>query len=370
MPRVRVKVGVIGCGMISDHYLAHMPTFDILDVSTCADIQPDRSAEKARKHGVPIACAVEELLADPQIDIVVNLTTPQAHAEVSLSILRAGKHLFSEKPLGVTRGEGREILDEAADNGLLVGCAPDTFLSGGMQTCRKLIDDGAIGEPIAASVSFMERWGHPSVESDRAFLLQRGGGAMFNMGVYYVTALVSLLGPIRWVTGMAKTPFPERVLADGPEKGKTFPVPVATHTIGAVEFVNGALASVVTTTDVFAGEFPPMLVYGTHGTLRAPHPNGVRGPVHILRDTSEEWEEVPLTHRYALPFRGIGVADLAQAIASGRPHRASGQLAYHVLDTMLAFEDSARDRTQVELQSECPRPAPMPSQIDEGALDW
>ena len=369
MPKRAVKVGVIGCGMISDHYLAHMPKFDILDVTACADIRPDRAAEKAQKHDVPIACSVEELLANPQIDIVVNLTTPQAHAEVSLSVLRAGKHLFSEKTLGVTRGEGRQILDESADNGLLVGCAPDTFLSGAMQTCRTLIDDGAIGEPIAASVSFMERFGHPAVESDRAFVLQRGGGSMLDTGVYYLTALVSLLGPIRWVTGMAQTPFPERVLADGPEKGKTMPVPVATHTIGAVEFVNGALASVVTSTDVFAREIPPVLVYGTNGTLRAPDPNGVSGPVHILRETSDEWEEVPLTHSYALPFRGIGVAELAQAIASGRPNRASGRLAYHVLDTMLAFEDSARDRTQVEVQSECPRPAPLPSHLEEIALD-
>ena len=368
MPSGPVKVGVIGCGMISDHYLAHMPKFDILDVTACADIRPDRAAEKAGKHDVPIACSVEELLANPQIDIVVNLTTPQAHAEVSLSVLRAGKHLFSEKPLGVTRGEGRQILDEAADNGLLVGCAPDTFLGGGLQTCRKLIDDGTIGEPIAASVFFMLRDSGP-VGSHRAFAFQRGGGAMLNMGVYYVTALVNLLGPIRWVTGMTKTPLPERVLADGPEEWKTFRVPVATHTIGAMEFVNGALASVVTSTDVLAGEVPPMLVYGTNGTLRTPNPNGFRGPVHILRETSDEWEEVPLTHSYALPFRGIGVAELAQAIASGRPNRASGRLAYHVLDTMLAFEDSARDRTHVEVQSECPRPAPLPSHLEEGVLD-
>ena len=359
---VPVKVGVIGCGMISDHYLSHMPTFDILDVVACADIQPDRAAEKARKHGVPIPCSVEELLSDPQIDIVVNLTTPEAHAEVSLSILRAGKHLFSEKPLGVTRGEARQILDEAADNGVLVGSAPDTFLSGWMQTCRKLIDDGAIGEPIAASVFSIERWGYPSVESDRAFVLQRGGGSMLDMGVYCVTALVSLLGPVRWVTGMTKTPFPERVFADGPDKGKRMPVTVATHTTGAV-------ASVVTSTDVFAGEIPPMLVHGSHGTLRAPHPNDVSGRVHILRETSEEWEEAPLTHGYALPFRGIGVADLAQAITSGRPTRASGQLAYHVLDTMLAFDDSARTRTQVKVQSECPRPAPLPPHPEEAVLD-
>ena len=233
-----------------------------------------------------------------------------------------------------------------------LGVRPDTFLSGVMQTCRKLIDGGAIGEPIAASVFFMER-DSPYVKSDRAFVLQRGGGAMLDMGVYFVTALVSLLGPIRWVTGMTKTPFPERVLTDGPQKGNTMPVTVATHTIGAMEFVNGVLASVVTSTDISAGGIPPMLLHGTNGTLRAPHPNGVRGPVHILRETNEDWDEASLTHRYALPFLGVGVADLGQAIAPGRPHRASGDLAFHVLDTMLAFEDSARARTQVELQSEC-----------------
>ena len=367
MSNAPVKVGVIGCGMISDRYLAHMPRFDFLEVTACADIQPDRAAEKARKFDVPIACSVEELLTNPQIDIVVNLTTPQAHADVSLSILRAGKHLYSEKPLAVTREEAREILDEAAENGLLVGCGPDTFLGGGIQTCRKLIDDGAIGEPIGASVFLMERWGR-AMPFDRAFVLQRGGGSMLDLGVYHVTALVNLLGPIWWVTGMSKNPFPKRVFADGPEKGTTIPVTVATHTIGAVEFVNGALASVVTSTDVLGRGIPHILVYGTNGTLRAPNPLEFSGPVHILREASEDWEEVPLTHGYARPFRGIGVADLAQAIASGRPIRASGQLAYHVLDAMLAFEDSARHRTQVELRSECARPAPMPSQLDEGTF--
>lgn len=367
MPNSPLKVGVIGCGMISNHYLAHMSQFDVLDVTACADIQSTRATEQAVKHGVLVACSVEELLGDPQIDIVVNLTNPQVHAEVSLSILRAGKHLYSEKPLGVTREEGLEILDLAEDNGLFVGCAPDTFLGGGLQTCRKLIDDGAIGKPIAAA-AFLTEKSDLSVPFDRAFALQRGGGAMLDLGVYYVTALVHLLGPIRWVTGMNSTPFPERVLLDGPRKGATLSVTAATHVIGSMEMASGPLVSVVISTDVFPEEIPHILVYGTEGTLRVPDPNEFRGPVHVLHATGEDWKEVRLTHGHTSQTRGLGVADLAHAIKFGIPHRASGQLAYHVLDAMLAFEDSALQRTQVELQSKCPRPAPMPSQLEEGEM--
>ncbi|MDP7578670.1 MAG: Gfo/Idh/MocA family oxidoreductase [SAR202 cluster bacterium] len=362
-----LKVGVIGCGMISNHYLAHLPQFNILELTTCADVLPDRAAEQALKHRVPKACSAEELLDDPNIDIVVNLTTPRVHSEVSLSILRAGKHLYSEKPLGITRDEGLKILALAKDNGLRVGCAPDTFLGGGLQTCRKLIDDGVIGEPIAATASLTEK-SDLRVPSDRAFSFGPGAGAMLDLGVYYLTALVNILGPIRWVTGMISTPFPERVLVDGPAKGSKLPVTVATHATGSMEMVSGALVSVIISTDVFAGETPHILVYGTKGTLRVPDPNEFRGPVHTLHDMGEEWKETPLTHAYTSQSRGLGVADLAQAITSGKNHRASGQLAYHVLDAMIAFEDSALQRTQIELQSECPRPAPMPSQLEERVI--
>lgn len=364
----RTKIGVIGCGNISDIYLQADKTFEDIETVACADLIMERAKEKAAAHGIPRACTVEELLADPEIQIVVNLTVPQAHGEVALKALAAGKSVYNEKPLALTREEGRAILETARARGLRVGCAPDTFLGGGLQTCRKLIDDGWIGEPIGAT-AFMLCPGHESWHPNPEFYYQPGGGPMFDMGPYYLTALVTMLGPIKRVVGAARITFPERLITSQPLYGTWIKVRTPTYVAGIMEFVSGAIGTILTSFDVQASVLPPIEVYGSEGTLGVPDPNTFSGPVRIRRASSKEWSEVPLAYGYTDNSRGIGVADLACALRSGRPHRASGELAYHVLDAMQGFLDSAREGRYVELASTCDRPAPLPLGLRRGTVE-
>ena len=249
-----------------------------------------------------------------------------------------------------------------------MGCAPDTFLGAGHQTCRKLIDDGAIGEPVAAA-AFMACHGHESWHPDPEFYYKPGGGPMFDMGPYYLTALVNLLGPVRRVTGSARITFPERLITSEPKSGTKITVDVPTHVAGVLDFANGAVATIITSFDVWAHNLPRIDVYGSEGSLSVPDPNGFGGPVRIRRSGDSEWTEVPHTHGCAENGRGIGVADMACALRSGRPHRTSGQLAYHVLDVMHAVHDASREGTHIELESTCDRPTPVPTGLAEGTLD-
>ncbi len=363
-----VKVGVIGCGNISGVYCEASTTFDILEIIACADLVLDRARAVAAEYQIPKACSVEELLADPEIEIVLKLTVPNAHAEVALAALEAGKHVYNEKPLATTREDGYRLLTMAQERGCLLGCAPDTFLGGGLQTCRKLIDDGWIGAPVAAT-AFMMCHGHENWHPDPEFYYQFGGGPMFDMGPYYLTALIHLMGPVRRVTGSARITFPERVITSQPKYGTRVAVEVPTHVAGVLDFVNGAVGTIVTSFDVWAARLPYIEVYGTGGTLSVPDPNGFGGPVLIRRADANEWSEVPLTHGYIRQSRGVGVADMAYALRSGRPHRASGDLAYHVLDIMQAFHQASQEGRHIELISTCHRPAPLPLGLAEGTLD-
>ena len=344
------KIGVIGCGTISAVYFKAGQTLDILDIVACADLDMDRARARAAEFGVPRACTVEELLADPEIEIVLNLTIPRAHAEVALAALEAGKHVYNEKPLALSRQDGRRMLEMARRQGLLVGCAPDTFLGDGLQTCRRLIDDGVIGEPIGAA-AFMMIHGHERWHPDPDFYYQPGGGPMFDMGPYYLTALVFLIGPVRRVTGSVKLTFPERTITSAPKYGTTIKVKTPTHVTGVLDFAGGAVGTMVTSFDVWGSELPRLEIYGTEGTLGAPDPNTFGGPVRVLRAGATEWSEVPLVHSSSLNNRGIGLADMADALRAGRPHRANGALAYHVLDIMHAFYDAADQGRHVELSS-------------------
>jgi predicted dehydrogenase len=362
------KIGIVGCGNISGIYFEAGRVFDILDIVACADLLPERASAKAAEHHIPRACRVEELLADPEIEIVVNLTIPKAHAEVARAALQAGKSVHNEKPLAVSREDGMQLLKAAGERGLRVGCAPDTFLGGGLQTCRKLIDDGWIGEPVAAT-AFMLCHGHESWHPDPDFYYQPGGGPMFDMGPYYLTALVHLMGPVRRVTGSAQVTFPERLITSQPKYGTKIKVNVPTHVAGIMDFANGAVGTIVTSFDVWAAQVPRIEIYGTEGSLTVPDPNGFGGPVFVRRAGASDWSEVPLTHGYAKNSRGIGVADMAYALRSGRPQRANGDMAYHVLDIMHAFHDASREGRHVELSSTCTRPAPLPLGLREGTLD-
>lgn len=363
------KVGIIGCGNISGIYLKNsQETFEILEVAACADLIPERAQDQAETHGVACACSVDELLADPEIEIVINLTTPQAHFPVAMQVIEAGKSVHNEKPLALTRAEGQELLAAAERKGVRVGCAPDTFLGGGHQTCRKLIDDGWIGEPIAAT-AFMLCHGHESWHPSPVFYYKIGGGPMLDMGPYYLTALVNLMGPVRRVSGEAEITFPERTITSEPLHGTRIDVETPTHIASTLQFESGAVGTLIMSFDVWAHQLPRIEIYGTEGTLAVPDPNGFSGPVMIRRAGDSAWREVPLTHGYAENSRGIGVADIAYALRSGRPHRASGELAYHVLDVMLATLDSPKEGRHISLESTCPRPAPLPLGLRHGVLD-
>lgn len=366
----RIKVGVIGCGAISAAYFKRLPQFGILQVAACADLDLERARAKAQEFQVPVACRVEELLADPDLRIVVNLTTPQAHYPVAKAALLAGKNVYGEKPLTVSRAEGKELLDLAAAKGLRVGSAPDTFLGAGIQTCRKVIDDGWIGEPVACD-AFMLCRGHESWHPDPEFYYKVGGGPMFDMGPYYLTALVNLLGPVRRVTGAARVSFPERVITSAKKYGQRVKVEVPTHVAGLMEFRNGAIGTIITSFDTWGHTLPFIQVHGSLGSLLVPNPNTFGGPVKIRlgHDPDKQWRDLPLSHVYSDGWRGVGVADMAYAIASGRPHRASGELAYHVLDLMHAFHDAAASGRHVKLRSTCHRPAMLPLGLREGELD-
>ena len=363
----KAKVGVVGCGNISGIYFKNGKWLESIEIVACADLVPERARAKAAEFGIPRACTVEKLLADPEIEIVINLTIPIAHAEVALAALEAGKCVYNEKPLAITRADGRKMLDLAKSKGLLVGGAPDTFMGGGLQTCRKLIADGAIGEPVAVS-AFMLCHGHESWHPDPEFYYKVGGGPMFDMGPYYVTALVSLIGPIRRVTGSARITFPERTITSQPKNGTKINVDVPTHVAGVMDFANGAVGTLVTSFDVWSHRMPNIEIYGTEGSLGVPDPNSFGGPVLLRKPGDKDWSDMPLTHIYAENSRGLGVADMAYALRSGRPARASGELAYHVLDVMHAFHDASRDGRHVELTSGY-RPAPLPVGLEHGKLD-
>jgi predicted dehydrogenase len=363
----KVKIGIIGTGNIFGAYVRGSRVFDILELAACADLDRRVAEAKAKEFDVTRVCSVEELLDDPEIQIVVNLTIPKAHAEVSLAIIEAGKHAYSEKPLAITRADGNRILTAAEKRGVLVGCAPDTFFGGGQQTCRKLVDDGWIGEPVAA-VAFMTNRGHESWHPNPDFYYQVGGGPMLDMGPYYLTALVNLMGPIKRITGSTRMTFSERIATSEGNVGRRIPVEVATHVTGTLDFVTGAVGTIITSFDIWAANLPRIEVYGSEGSLSVPDPNIFGGRVSVRRAGASEWSELPLTHSDQVG-RGIGVADMAYAITYGRSHRASGELAYHVLDVIQAFEESSESGRHIEMTSHPPRPAALPVGLSEGELD-
>ncbi|NKB65579.1 MAG: gfo/Idh/MocA family oxidoreductase [Candidatus Latescibacteria bacterium] len=362
-----VKVGIVGCGTIAGAYLSIAPTFRNIEIAACADLVLERAQERAEEFEVPKACGVDDLMVDPDIEIVLNLTIPKAHAAVALQAIEAGKSVYNEKPLAVTREDGQRILEAARKGGVLVGGAPDTFLGGGHQTCRKLIDDGWIGRPVAAT-AFMMGHGHESWHPDPAFYYHAGGGPMFDMGPYYLTALVNMIGSVERVSGVTRTTFPQRTVTSEPKYGEVIDVEVATHIAGIMEFAGGAVGTIVTSFDVWGAQVPRIEVYGTEGSLSVPDPNGFGGRVQYKRGR-DDWQDVPLTHGYHENTRSIGVADMAAALRLGRDHRASGELTYHVLDLMHAFHDAADQGQAVNLTSGCSRPAALPLGLLSGQLD-
>ncbi len=352
------RVGVIGCGTISGIYFQNMTQMSSFEVVACADIDASRAAAVASQYPGVRAMTTEELLADPSIDIVVNLTQPGFHYEVMKAGLLAGKHVYGEKPLCATSEQAAELLSLAHSAGLRIGGAPDTFLGAGIQTCRQLIDDGVIGEPIAA-MAFMTNHGHESWHPDPAFYYKTGAGPMLDMGPYYLTALVNLMGPAVSVSGSARITFPERTITSEPLNGTKVEVEVATHVAGTVNFANGAVATVVTTFDVWAANLPRVEIYGTKGSLSVPDPNTFGGPIRVWTQEVGDWADVEVEKPFSENSRGLGVADMASAIAADRPAGANGALAAHVLEIMHAFGRSSDSGTRIDLETTCERPTPL-----------
>ncbi len=362
----RIGVGIIGAGNISAQYLKAMKGFPVLDIVGIADMKPDVAAAKAAEFGVP-AVAVDALLADPRVGLVLNLTIPRAHVEVGLRAIAAGKHVYAEKPLGITFVEGRSLIDAAGAKGLRVGSAPDTFLGGGHQQAREVIDSGALGTIIGGSASFGVP-GHEYWHPDPAFYYDVGGGPVLDMGPYYITDLVNLLGPVARVQALSLTPQAERPVRSEPKKGEMMPVRVATHVTGTLVFKSGALGPVTLSFDIPKHSSVPLPVYGPTASLLVPDPNWFGGDVK-LAEPRGEWVDVPVTLSYSdANYRSLGLADMAYAILGGRPHRASGALALHVLEVMEAFAVASQSGAIVDIVTTVDRPAPLSDSITGGTL--
>lgn len=363
----KIGIGIIGCGNIANAYFKGAAAFEVLEVVACADINLEAAKAKATEHGCKVQ-TVAELLANKDVDLVINLTIPAVHAEVSLAALDAGKHVHCEKPLATHLADGKAVLDRAREKGLRVGCAPDTFLGAGLQTCRKLIDDGWIGRPVSGTAFLMSR-GPEGWHPNPFFFYQHGAGPMFDMGPYYMTALVHLLGPVKSVTAVTTCAFAERTATCKEHFGATIPVEVPTHYAGVLAFHSGATITVTISFDVHAHGHSPIEIYGTEGSLKVPNPNTFGGPIQLFTPAGNEWQPQTLSHPYATNMRSIGAADMAYAILSGRPHRTSGELAYHVLEIMTAFEQASNSGQRVDIQSKPAQPAPLPLGLIPGRLD-
>ncbi|MCC5831163.1 MAG: Gfo/Idh/MocA family oxidoreductase [Phycisphaeraceae bacterium] len=362
-----MRIGIIGCGNIVPQYLKHSRAYEFLDIEALADLDIKRAQARVEEFGLGRACSVDELLDDPDIELVVNLTIPASHYEVAMAALQAGKHVYNEKPLAATVQQARALLEEARGRNLRVGGAPDTFLGSGHQTARKAVDDGLIGRPVAGT-AFMLCPGHESWHPAPQFYYREGGGPMLDMGPYYLTALINMLGPVRRVMGMTGIQIPERTLGAGPDAGSKLTVEVPDHVAGLLEFEQGAMVTIVTSFAVIASQHPPITLFGTTASLGVPDPNGFDGKVTLCRERRGTWEELPVAHAVGYG-RMSGVADLAQAILNDRPARASGELAFEALRIMRAFYESWESGKVVELESDLRRPLPMPETEQLGRFD-
>lgn len=350
-----VTVGIIGCGVISEVYMKNLSScFSGVRIKSCADYLSGKSNIRAKQFGV-LSVTPEDLLADPEIQVVLNLTNPAAHADVSLAALQAGKHVYSEKPLATDLAAAKQILSLAEEKGLKVGCAPDTILGAGLQTALKGISDGWIGRPLSACAFYTCR-GHERWHSSPAFYYQPGGGPHMDMGPYYITALVAALGNVKRVSAMSNAGFSQRFFGVGDHKGERFPVAVDTHYSALLEFDSGCIATVMLSFDIWAANLPRLEIYGTGGSMSLPDPNFFDGPVGVKGIGSDGFTQLPLLNPFHENLRGIGLAQMCKAIREGGEPLVNAQLAAHVLEVLLALEISAESGTMVTCETTCQRP--------------
>lgn len=357
---VPLRVGVLGCGKIAGAYgtsLRHLPSVQLV---ACADLNRSRAEEMAHQEGLRVTTPAE-LLQDPVIDAVLNLTVPAVHAKTTLAALAAGKHVYVEKPLAITLAEGKKILSLAKKVKKRVGCAPDTVLGSGHQTALRMIHDGRMGRPLAAS-AFMQCPGHEHWHPDPEFYYRKGGGPLFDMGPYYLTALVQALGPVRKVAGMTSVGRNPRKITSQPRSGKKIKVETPTHVTALLEFRSTAVAQLGMSFDVAAHTQPWLEIHGTRGSMQFPDPNRFTGPVRFHALYGKSWKEIHPKHSENIQ-RGIGLAEMAEAIAARRPHQASLELAFHVLEIMTAVLDSARTGRRVAVRSTPPAWKPLPKGV-------
>ncbi len=365
-----IKIGIVGVGAISGIYLENITnTFKEIEILGVCDLIQERAEQAVERYHIPkLYKDMYELFQDPEVDIVLNLTRPYEHYNVTLEALNAGKHVYSEKPLAASVQEGKELLALSKEKGLLLGGAPDTFLGAGIQTCRKLIEDGYIGTPVGAA-GFMICHGHESWHPDPEFYYKYGGGPMFDMGPYYLTALVNLLGCVSHVFAMTKKSFPKRVITSKEHFGEVIDVDVPTYIAGSMQFESGAIGTLFTTFDVHYHEQARLEIYGSEGTLFVPDPNGFVGPVKLFRPEQGCVQEIPLIFDYKENSRALGLADMAKALITGRKHRANADMTYHVLEIMEKFTKSGEEKQQIAIDSRFAKTSPMSRVGVHGVID-
>ena len=365
-----VNIAMIGVGSISGIYLQNISTvFQEINLIGVCDLVRERAENAKAKWNVPkIYDTMYDAFADPDVDIILNLTRPYEHYGVTKAALEAGKHVYSEKPLAADWDEGRELVALAEKKGLMLGGAPDTFMGAGIQTCRKLIDEGAIGKPIG-SAAFMICRGHETWHPDPEFYYKRGGGPMMDMGPYYLTALINLMGGVKAVSGVTKTSFPTRLITSEPHNGEIVTVDVPTYVTGTLLYDSGAVGTIFTTFDVYYPYQARLEIYGEDGTLFVPDPNGFGGPIKLFKKGDKEPVDMPLQFDYCENSRALGLADMAKALETGRFCRTDYHQTAHVLEILTSFDKSSDAGKILPITTKYERRPPMKVNPVKGILD-